>query len=144
MDQKNIPIKNHNKKHHREIPQGVLSLYMSMIFSCSSLRNFGPSRQIHISQSILLSLRDLRKGDTRRFMMEKPCSTPEVDGGISNASLKGFILFAELWTEPSEHIFEYMSLSVGLIVFNYLDIYIFLFDFTFRNFLLSLFLCLII
>ena len=144
MDQKNIPIKNHNKKHHREIPQGVLSLYMSMIFSCSSLRNFGPSRQIHISQSILLSLRDLRKGHTRRFMMEKPCSTPEVDGGISNASLKGFILFAKLWTEPSEHIFESMSLSVGLIVFNCLDIYIFLLDFTFRNFLLSLFLCLII
>ena len=145
MAQKNVSIKNHNKKHHREILRGALSLYMSMIFSsCSSLRNFGPSRQIHISPSILFLLRDLCKGDTRRFMTEKPCSTPEVDGGISNASLKGFILFAKLWTEPSEHIFEYTSVSVGLIVFNYSDIYIFLFDFTFRNFLLSLFLCLIV
>ena len=46
----NISIKNHNKKHHREILRGALSLYMSMIFSsCSSLRNFGPSKQIRIS-----------------------------------------------------------------------------------------------
>ena len=44
MAQKNIygSIKNHNKKHHREILRGALSLYMSMIFSsCSSMRNFG-------------------------------------------------------------------------------------------------------
>ena len=92
---------------------------MSMIFSSSSLRHFGPSRQICISQSILFSLRDLCKGDTTRFMMEKPHSIPEVDGEISNANLKSFILFGKLWTEPSEHIFEYMSLSVGLIVFKY-------------------------
>ena len=87
---------------------------------------------IRISQSILFSLIDLCNGDTRRFMMEKPHSTPEVDGGISNANFKSFILFRKLWTEPSEHIFEYTSL------------YIFLFDFTFKNFLLSLFLYLII
>ena len=120
MAQKNISIKNHNKKHHREILCGALSMYMSMIFSsCSLLRNSGPSRQICISQSILFSLRDLHKGETKRFMMEKPRSTPEVDGGISNTNLKSFILFAKLWTEPSEHIFEYTLLSVGLIVFKY-------------------------
>ena len=116
MAQKNIygSIKNHNKKHHREILRGALSLYMSMIFSsCSSMRNFGPSRQIRISRSTLFSLRDLSKGDTRRFMTEKPRSTPEVNGGISNANFKSFILFGKLWTEPSEHIFEYMSLNVG-------------------------------
>ena len=28
---------------------------------------------------------------------------PEVDVGKSNADLKSFILFRELWTEPSEH-----------------------------------------
>ena len=104
MAQKNISLKNHNKKHHREILRGALSSYMSMIFSsCSSLRNFGPSRQIRISRSILFSLRDLCKGDTKRFMMEKPRSTPEDDGGISNANFKTFILFRKLWTEPSEH-----------------------------------------
>ena len=73
MAHKNISIKNHNKKHHREILCGALSLYVSMTFSsCSLLRSFDPSRQIRISQSILFSLRDLRKGDTRRFMIEKP------------------------------------------------------------------------
>ena len=41
---------------------------------------------------------------------------PEVDVGKSNADLKSFILFRELWTKPSEHIFEYVLLSVGLIV----------------------------
>ena len=126
MSQKNIPIKNQNKKHHREILYGALSLYMSTIFSsCSLLRNFGPSRQTCMSQSMLFSLRDLCKDDTRRFMMEKPHSTPKVDGGISNANLKSFILFRKLWTEPSEHLFEYTSLSVGLIVFKYLGIYFF-------------------
>ena len=96
---------------------------MSIIFSSSSLlRNFGPSRQIRISQSILFSLRNLRKGDTRRFMMEKPRLTPEVDGGISNANFKSFISLRKLWTEPSEHIFQYTLLSVGLIVFKYLGI----------------------
>ena len=45
----------------------VLSMILS---SCSSLRNFGPNRQICISRSILFSLRDLHKGDTRRFMMK--------------------------------------------------------------------------
>ena len=123
MAQKNISIKNHNKKHHTEILRGALSLYMSIIFSSSSLlRNFGPSRQICISQSILFSLRNLRKGDTRRFMMEKPRLTPEVDGGISNANFKSFISLRKLWTEPSEHIFQYTLLSVGLIVFKYLGI----------------------
>ena len=59
-----------------------------MIFSsCSSLRTFGPSREIPISRSIFL-LRDVRKGETRRFMTEKPCSTPEVDGEISNANFE--------------------------------------------------------
>ena len=120
MAQKNISIKNHNKKHHREIMRGALFLYMSTIFSsCSWLRNFGPSRQIRISRSILFSLRDLSKGDTIRFMTEKPHPTPQVDGGISNVNLKSFILFGKLWTELSEHIFEYTSLSVGLIVFKY-------------------------
>ena len=52
-------------------------------------------------------------------MTEKPRSTPEVDGGINNVNLKSFIMFGKLWTEPSEHIFEYTSLSVGLIVFKY-------------------------
>ena len=33
MAQKNIFIKNHNKKRHREILRGVLSLYMSMYMS---------------------------------------------------------------------------------------------------------------
>ena len=54
MAQKNIygSIKNHNKKHHREILRGALSFYISMIFSsCFSLKNFGPSRQIRISRS---------------------------------------------------------------------------------------------
>ena len=93
---------------------------MSMIFSsCSLLRNFGPYRQICISWSILFSLRDLCKGETSRFMMEKPHLTLEVDGGISNSNFQSFILFGKLWTEPSEHIFEYKSLSVGLIVFKY-------------------------
>ena len=42
MAQKNISIKNQNKKHHRDILRGALSLYMSMIFSsCSSMRSFG-------------------------------------------------------------------------------------------------------
>ena len=96
---------------------------MYMIFSsCASLRNFGPSRQICISRSILFLLRDLHKGDTRRFLTEKPCSTPEFDCGISNGNLKSFILFRKLWTEPSEHIFEYTLLSVGLIVFKYSSI----------------------
>ena len=91
MAQKNISIKNHNKKQHREILRGALSLHMSMIFSsCSWLRSFGSSRQICISRSILFSLRDLRKVDTRRFMKEKPRSTPEVDGGISNANFKSY------------------------------------------------------
>ena len=52
-------------------------------------------------------------------MTEEPYSTPEVDGGISNANFKSFILFGKLWTEHSEHIFKYTSLSVGLIVFKY-------------------------
>ena len=81
-------IQNHNKK-HREILQEKLSLYMSMIFSsCSSLRNFGPSRQILISWLILFSLRDACKGETRRFMTQKLYLTNEVDGGLSNANLK--------------------------------------------------------
>ena len=43
-------IKNQTKKHYRKIMPGALPLYMSMTFSsCSSLRNFGPSRQIFIS-----------------------------------------------------------------------------------------------
>ena len=93
---------------------------MLIIFcSCFSLRNFGSSRQIRISRWILFSLRDLRKGETRRFMMEKPRSTPEVNGGISNANIKSFILLGKLRTEPSEHIFEYTTLSFGLIVFKY-------------------------
>ena len=44
-----------------------------------------------------------------------PRSTPEVDGGISNTNPKSF---GKLRAEPSEHIFEYTSLSVGLIVFK--------------------------
>ena len=64
-----------------------------MIFSnCSSLRTFGPPRSICISRSMLFSLRDVRKGDTRRFMTEKPRSTTEVGGGISNTNLKSFNL----------------------------------------------------
>ena len=59
MAQKNISIKNHNKK------------------------------QIYTK---------VTQEDSQR-------STPEVDGGISNANLKSFILFRKLWTEPSEHIF---------------------------------------
>ena len=59
-------------------------------------------------------------------MTEKPCSTPEFDGGRSNANLKSFILFGKLWTELTEHIFEYMLLSVGLIVFKY-SIYIYIY-----------------
>ena len=55
-------------------------------------------------------------------MTEKPRLTPEVDGGISNANLKSFLLFRKLWTELSKHIFEYTTLSVGLIVFKYLGI----------------------
>ena len=44
-------IKNCNKNHCREILCEAFSLSMSMIFSsCSSLRNFGPPRQIGISQ----------------------------------------------------------------------------------------------
>ena len=63
--------------------RGALYLYKSMIFSsCFSLRNFGPSRQIPISQLILFLLRDIRKGEIRRFMTDKPCS-----GRISNANL---------------------------------------------------------
>ena len=54
-------------------------------------------------------------------MMEK-FLTHEVDGGVSNANLKSFMFFEKLRTEPSEHIFEYMLLSVGLIVFQYLYI----------------------
>ena len=98
MAQKNISIKNHNKKHHREILCGALSLYMSMTFSsCSLLRSFDPSRQIRmISQSILFLLRDICKCDTRRFMIEKPCLIPEVDGEISNANFKSFTLFGKL------------------------------------------------
>ena len=46
-------------------------------------------------------------------MMEKPHLTLEVDGGISNSNFQSFILFGKLWTEPSEHISEYMSLNVG-------------------------------
>ena len=58
-------------------------MYISIIFpSCFSLRNFGSSRQIRLSQPILFSLRDVRKGETRRLMTEKPNSTPEVNGGI--------------------------------------------------------------
>ena len=79
---------------------------MSMMFSsCSLLRNFGPSRQVHISRSIF-SVRDLGKDETRRSMMEKPHWIPMIDGGISNGNLKSSILFGKLQTEPSEHIFE--------------------------------------
>ena len=84
MDQKNKSLKNHTKKHYREILRGALSLYKSKIFSnCSSLRNFGPFRQIPTSRSTFL-LRHVRKGETRRFTTEKPRSTPEVDGEIRN------------------------------------------------------------
>ena len=58
-------------------------------------------------------------------MTEKSLSIPEVDGGISNANLKSFILFGKLWAEPSEDSFEYMLLSVGLIVFKGCVRYIF-------------------
>ena len=80
---------------------------MSMMFSsCSLLINFGPSRQVHISRSILFLVRDLGKDETRRSMMEKPHWIPMIDGGISNVNLKSSILFRKLQTEPSEHIFE--------------------------------------
>ena len=52
-------------------------------------------------------LRDLCKGETRRLMTEKQGSTPEVDGGMSNANLKSLIWFGKLWAEPSELIYEY-------------------------------------
>ena len=58
---------------------------------------------------------------------------PLIDGRISNADLKSFVLFGKLWTEPSEDIFEYMLLSVALIVFKLL-MYIFLFDFNLFDF----------
>ena len=51
-------------------------------------------------------------------MMDKPRLTPEVDGRMSNAYLKYFILFRKLRAVPSEHIFEYKLLSFGLIVLN--------------------------
>ena len=67
---------------------GALSLYKCMIFSsCSSLTTFGPFRQIPIIRSIFL-LRNVRKGERRRFMTEKPYSTLEFDGEISNTNLK--------------------------------------------------------
>ena len=88
MAQKSKSIKNHNKKHYRKILHRELSFYMSIIVSSfSSLRNFGPSIKICVSRSILISLRHAREGDTRRFMTEKPHSTPEIGGGISNANL---------------------------------------------------------
>ena len=46
-------------------------------------------------------------------MTEKQGSTPEVDGGMSNANLKSLIWFGKLWAEHSELIYEY-----GLIVFK--------------------------
>ena len=53
IGQETTSIKNHNKKHYREILCEALTLHMSMIFAgCSSLRNFGPSRQIPRSSSI--------------------------------------------------------------------------------------------
>ena len=58
-------------------------------------------------------LRDLCKEETRRLMAEKQGSTPEVDGGMSNANLKSLIWFGKLWAEHSELINEY-----GLIVFK--------------------------
>ena len=48
----------------------IVFVYSMIFSSCSSLRNFGPNRQICISRSILFSLRDLHKGDTTRFMMK--------------------------------------------------------------------------
>ena len=48
----------------------IVFVYSMIFSSCSSLRNFGPNRQICISRSILFSLRDLHKGDTARFMMK--------------------------------------------------------------------------
>ena len=45
-------------------------------------------RQIPISQSILFLLGDVCKGEIRRFMTEKPRSTPEIEDGVSNANLK--------------------------------------------------------
>ena len=103
---KNKSMKNHNRKHYRDLWR-AMSLYMSMIVSsCSSLRIFSSSKSIRISWSILCPLRDLHKGKTR-LMTEK------------HAHLTSFILFGKLRTETSEHIFEYALVSVGLIVFKY-------------------------
>ena len=71
--------------------------------------------QIDVHKLIkLFLLTDLFKGQTRRFIMDKPRLTSEVDGRMSNAYLKNFI-----FSVPSEHIFEYKLLSFGLIVFKY-------------------------
>ena len=76
--------------------------------------------QIDVHKLIkLFWLTDLCKGKTRRFMMDKPRLTSEVDGRMKNAYLKNFILFRKLRAVPSEHIFEYKLLSFGLIVFKY-------------------------
>ena len=80
-------IQNHNKK-QRNSAGKIVFVYVYDFSSCSSLRNFGPSRQILISWLILFSLRDARKGETRRFMTQKLYLTNEVDGGLSNANLK--------------------------------------------------------
>ena len=125
---KNKSMKNHNRKHYRDLWR-AMSLYMSMIVSsCSTLRIFSSSKSIRISWSILFPLRDLHKGKTR-LMTEK------------HAHLTSFILFGK-YGPKLQNTFLIMLWSV--LVWLYLNTHIFLFDFALKNFLLSLVLSLII
>ena len=99
---KNKYIKDPHKKHCREIMHGALFLYMHMYMSIDI---------IPIKRWMERWNKNIHGGETT--------FAPLIDGRISNANLKSFILFGNSWTEPSEHISEYMLLSVALIVFKY-------------------------
>ena len=106
MAQKNISLKNQQKTSQRNSAWSIVFVYVYDFFQLFLAEKFWSIQtNTHKSINIIISfsLRDLCKGDTKRFMMEKPRSTPVDDGGISNANFKTFILFRKLWTEPSEH-----------------------------------------
>ena len=85
---KNKSVKNHYKKYYIEILRGALTLSIYDFFQLFlSEKVCFIQIYTHKSINIILIQRDLQKGETKRFITEKPRSTPEVDGGMSNANL---------------------------------------------------------